>query len=119
MNGAPSLDCCKASIFGSGKLSPQWQQKIAYAKNKYSSIAKNIWPRLFSARSAIFCDLLEVTIFRQLGTAIDACAAAIFTFLKTIPLSTNRKARCKYNDKNGIAQIWSRKTAFQPPIRSE
>ena len=36
-------------------------------------------PDGFSARSAIFCCLLEVAIFRQLGTAIDASAAAIFT----------------------------------------
>jgi len=47
MNGAPSLDCCKASIFGSGKLSPQWRQKIALrAENKASPDCETIWDRM-------------------------------------------------------------------------
>jgi hypothetical protein len=36
-------------------------------------------PALFYARRAILCCLLKAAIFRQLGTAIDASAAAIFT----------------------------------------
>ncbi len=54
-----------------------------FAENNYSSIANNIWLRLFSARSAIFCDLLEVTIFRQSGTAIRHCLCAA----KAIPMN--------------------------------
>ena len=45
--GAPSLDCCKASICGSGKLSPQWRQKIALrAENKACPDSEPIWDRM-------------------------------------------------------------------------
>ena len=57
MNGAPSLDCCNASICGSGKCAASMAAENCTLCRKYAStVSLNIWGRRdFLRICAIFC----------------------------------------------------------------
>ncbi len=71
---------------------PQWQQKIANAENIYSFIS-NICGRMDFPHEVRFFAGIEPAHFPAVGTAIDACAAAIFTYFY-IPYLF---AKCNWN----------------------
>jgi hypothetical protein len=58
---------------------PQWQQKIADAEN--TPCPYYVGGRRIFRTKCDFLQVLDLLIFRQPGTAIDASAAAIFTLL--------------------------------------
>ena len=67
MNGAPSFDGCLRTICRSGKCAASMAAENCANAQKILlvDVMTRLRPNLFSARSAIFCDLLKVTIFRQ------------------------------------------------------
>ena len=65
---------------------PQWQQKIALrAENTPRPYHLFVAEWIFRTKCD-FLQVLDLHIFRQPGTAIDASAAAIFTLLSMLSL---------------------------------
>ena len=80
MNGAPSLDCCKASICGSGKCAASMAAENCWRKNNDGRYYDRLWICLFSARSAIFCRYWTCSFSGRNNQAIGAEVVCIFTF---------------------------------------
>ena len=73
-----------AWLFLPENVLPQWQQKIAPRAKNPSGPKQSLYGHaLFSARSAILCDLLEVTIFRLLARLLRHCLCAA----KAVPMN--------------------------------
>ena len=69
------------AVPAAGKCAASMAAENCFAENNYSSIANNIWPRFFSARSAIFCRYWTCTFSCRNNQAIGPRLSAIFTFL--------------------------------------
>ena len=78
-NGAPSLDCCKASICGSGKYAASMAAENCANAQKIHPDTDMLWSRrIFCV--AIFCRYWTCTFSCRNNQAIGAEVVCIFTF---------------------------------------